>query len=448
MSLHKTLKNPLIIVILVSVALRIAAAMYMGNQVIALPGTADQVSYHTLAVRVKDGLGFSFGENWWPQTRAGEPTAHWSYLYVLLLAGFYKLFGVAPIVARLIQAVLVGIAQPLLAYLLGAELFGNRAGWAAAAMTALYGYFVYYSGTLMTEPFFLAAVLLALFLAVRVLKGWPGRSDQEWLVGLALGAALGVGVLLRQLLLLMVPIVLLWVWWATSWRSTRVVAASALVVVTMIVPFTVYNSTRFDDFVLLNTNAGYAFFWANHPIYGTKFVSILPESMGSYADLVPVELRDLDEAALDRALLKLGVGFVVDDPIRYFLLSISRIPAYFKFWPSPESGLLSNLVRVGSYGLALPFMVIGAVRALVQRRVAGGVQTRSGVGLLMIFALGYTALHLLSWALIRYRLPVDAIMLVFAGSAVVWLYDSISARLAGHRTEAGVPLDHASPGVG
>jgi fumarate reductase subunit D len=41
--------------------------------------------------------------------------------------------------------------------------------------------------------------------------------------------------------------------------------------------------------------------------------------------------------------------------------------------------------------------------------------------LLLLFVAVYTAIHLLSWALIRYRLPVDAVMLVFAGLALVEL---------------------------
>jgi len=39
--------------------------------------------------------------------------------------------------------------------------------------------------------------------------------------------------------------------------------------------------------------------------------------------------------------------------------------------------------------------------------------------ILYIFVAVYTAIHLLSWALIRYRLPVDAILLVFASAAIV-----------------------------
>ena len=38
-------------------------------------------------------------------------------------------------------------------------------------------------------------------------------------------------------------------------------------------------------------------------------------------------------------------------------------------------------------------------------------------GLLVLFMVVYSLIHLLSWALPRYRLPVDAVGLVFAGRA-------------------------------
>ena len=34
--------------------------------------------------------------------------------------------------------------------------------------------------------------------------------------------------------------------------------------------------------------------------------------------------------------------------------------------------------------------------------------------LLYLFIAVYTVIHLLSWALIRYRLPVDAVLIIFA----------------------------------
>ena len=39
-------------------------------------------------------------------------------------------------------------------------------------------------------------------------------------------------------------------------------------------------------------------------------------------------------------------------------------------------------------------------------------------GLLLLFAGFYTLLHLLTWAMARYRLPVDAVMLPWAGWAI------------------------------
>ena len=118
----------------------------------------------------------------------------------------------------------------------------------------------------------------------------------------------------------------------------------------MILPVTAYNYSRFKRFVLLNTNAGYAFFLANHPFYGTHFIPA--REMEDYQALVPIELQSLDEAALDQALLKLGIGFVKDDPVRYLLLSLDRIPEYFRFWPSADSMVNpSNLeaVRDGEF---------------------------------------------------------------------------------------------------
>jgi hypothetical protein len=196
------------------------------------------------------------------------------------------------------------------------------------------------------------------------------------------------------------------------------------VILSLILPFTFYNYARFERFVLLNTNAGFAFYWANHPIYGTHFEPILPYKWGTYQDLIPRELLKLDEAALDQELFRLGIRFVLDDPVRYLLLSLSRIPPYFMFWPSGDSGTISNLTRVFSFGLALPFMLYGLVIAFPRRR---GDRIAQPVMLFYLFAGIYTLIHILTWALIRYRLPVDAVLVVFSGLALVDLAGRVPA---------------------
>ncbi len=233
--------------------------------------------------------------------------------------------------------------------------------------------------------------------------------------------------LLRQLFLLFVPFILLWlvivmVRDTGSLRSiVKPVVISLLMLGGAIAPATAYNSSRFDSFVLLNTNAGYAFYLANHPIYGAEFIPA-SEMGGRYADLIPDELRNMDEASLDSALLKRGLQFVLADPIRYLRLSWSRIPIYFEFLPDPRSSTISNLARIGSFGLFLPFMLIGIFRTLMKQRTYKRSWSlalpRSSLALVFLFLFFYVAIHLLSWVQVRYRLPVDAVLVMFAAVGV------------------------------
>ncbi len=408
-------------IIIVSVVLRALAALYLGNEVEILPGTHDQISYHTLSLRLISGNGLTFEEDWWPATKAGSPTAHWSYLYLGYLSAIYKLFGANPLAARLIQGILVGILQPFLAYLIGRRVFNHIVGLASAAVTAIYGYFIYYAASLMTEAFYIVAIMVSLYLAI-LLTDRMLTSERKYKFGQMLkwgtliGVILVIVVLLRQLFLLFIPFLFIWIWWRAGKKATSTLLVSGVVLFILIIPFTIFNYTRFNRFVLLNTNAGFAFFWGNHPIYGTHFESILPSEMGSYQELIPEELKNLNEAELDQELLKRGVQFVIDDPVRYVLLSISRIPPYFNFWPSRESSLVSNIVRVGSFGIMLPFMLYGLVLAYLRRKKP---LSKQPLGLLFLYIVIYAAIHLLTWTLIRYRLPIDAILVIFAGYSFI-----------------------------
>jgi hypothetical protein len=187
----------------------------------------------------------------------------------------------------------------------------------------------------------------------------------------------------------------------------------------MIVPWTIRNYVCFNRFVLLNTNAGYAFFWGNHPIHGRNFVSILPAEGPSYQDLIPPTWQRLDEAALEKKLLSQGLKFIIDEPIRFGFLCFGRALEYFKFWPSKESSLISNLARVFSFGIFFPFMILGIWRDYSRNSQPHPWRYIQSPGfVLLLFSICHSAVYFLSWGLIRYRLPVDAVLIVFAGSGI------------------------------
>ncbi|WP_420643999.1 hypothetical protein [Candidatus Leptofilum sp.] len=449
--MNELLKNPkrlLMGILVISVLLRVfTGIVFYGNEIQALPGTFDEVSYHNLALRVLDGHGFSFGERWWPGTAANEPTAHWSYLYTGYLIAVYAIFGANPLLARILQAIIVGIVMPWLLYRLSFRMFApaargdgmfryrpemaraQRIALLAAAIGAIYIYFFYYTAALITEGFYISGILWVFDTAVSISQS-SQVTTKQWAT---LGLALGLTILLRQLFLLVMPFVLLWLWWAKRPSLTSFILPVAMVVL-MIVPWTIRNYRAFDQIVPLNTNSGFAFFWGNHPRYGTQFIPILPS--GEYYRMIPEELQaqGLNEAEMDSALLSEALTIITAEPGRYVLLSLSRIPTYFMFWPSGDSSTVSNLSRVGSFGLFLPFMVYGLFLTLRQSFSSWRERLASPFTLLYLFMLAYTGIHVLTWTLIRYRIPVDVILVIFAGYGLLDLTERVLTR----RGAAGV----------
>ena len=421
-------------ILVVSVALRVAVALYLGDVVDAPPLLTDQRSYHALGTRLTGGHGFSFDRPWYPFTPAETPTAHWSFLYSLYVAAVYAFLGVHPLAVRLLGAVLGGVLLPFVLYSWSRRLFPEREEVAlvAAGCAAVYAYFVLYAATLMTETFYIVAVMWSLERAAALAEAPSlGRAG-------LLGLSLGMATLLRQSILPWVVVLFAWLLWV-GWRSGRIrraaggLLAASLVVMALVLPFTIRNLVVYDEFLLLNSNAGYAMYSAQHPVHGTSFQEFT-------AAPLPEGLSWMNEAQLDRELMRQGLSFVLDDPGRYVLLSLSRVRDYFEFWPSPDTTLLHNLGRVGSFGLFLPLMLYGLWLA-VQRaglrasRQAWAQFATTPLALALLFVGLYSLLHILTWAMPRYRLPADAVALPFAALGLVHLVE-LGRRLF-HRASAG-----------
>ncbi len=416
-----------------SVLLRLAVAVYLGNEVNAPALLTDQQSYHSLGARLIAGYGFSFDQGWYPFTPANTPTAHWSFLYSLFVAGVYALLGVHPLAVRLVQAVLGGLLLPWMAYRLAKALFrpplrepreSEPLALLAALFTALYPYFILYSATLMTETFYTVATLWSLERSLVLTDQIRARPTARPLRSSAvpLGLSLGIGTVLRQSLLPWVPVLFLYLLWV-GWRAGRLRATvqglgvAGLILVACILPWTIRNYLVYDDFLLLNSNTGYAMYSAQHPLHGTNFREF-------EAAPLPEGCWGRPEPELDRLLMRQGIQFILDDPGRYLLLSLSRGRAFFEFWPTADTTLLHNVGRTASFGLVLPFLIYGLVLAIRDP------EFRDRNLLLFLFSSFYTFLHMLTWAMVRYRLPIDAALMPLVAWAVRDLAHRVRAAAA------------------
>ena len=351
-------------------------------------------------------------QNWYPFTPANTPTAHWSFIYPLFLAGIYAVAGYHPLAARLLQGAVGGALICLLVYLIGRRVADEATGLIGAALAAVYGYFIYYSVALMTETFFIVLVLLALYLSIEL------KENPTLIRWVGLGFSMGLAALLRQTVLLFAPFLLFWLLMELRARAVRwwYFALPVVIMALLISPWTIRNYLVYRGFLLLNSNAGYALYASNNPNMGTDWSNelvVVP---------VPEDLDGKNEVELDRALTQRGLEFILADPRRSVLLDLNKAVEYFRFWPSSDSSLFSNLNRVLSFGLYLPFMLLGLFLSVSRWR---------NFVPLYLFMVIHTAIHLLSWPAPRYRLPVDAILMVFAGLALTELAKQLRIRRRG-----------------
>ncbi len=448
--------RPLIFILLIAISLRVGAACYLGD---ATPPGKDETSYSLLAARLASGYGYSFAEGHYPFTPPNTPTAHWSFLYTALVAALYAIIGAHPLTVRLVQAILTGLLMPWLTWRLAQRmpspahhkphstgdalpspnlhspisqspisqslhLFISHPPLLAALLSALYAYFILYGAMVQTEGLFLLAVLWSLERALALQERLREKEIERFrfvCAAVTLGVSMAVATLLRQSILPWVGVMLLWLLAAdvTMQRRVRRRTLTALAVATMmllaaILPFTLRNYRVYGELLLLNSNAGYAMYSAQHPLHGVNFDAYAAAPLPT--DIIP---PPANEAQWDRALMARGIQFVLNDPVRYLQLSTSRMVDYFEFWPKESSSALFNVGRMASFTLLLPLMLYGVwVAARSEGRSARGegriARLFSPVALLLLFALFYSLLHILTWAMPRYRLPVDAVLLIFA----------------------------------
>jgi 4-amino-4-deoxy-L-arabinose transferase-like glycosyltransferase len=279
----------------------------------------------------------------------------------------------------------------------------------AAAITAGYAYFVYYSATLMTEGLYLVAIAASLSLTL----GLAARpSLRRWL---AWSVAVTMTSLLRQVFMPMAGLLFLYVLWhARRQVKVRHVVLAGALAAALILPWTVRNYLAFDRFLLLNSQAGQVLWNANHPSLGTDF-----DAAAMFA--IPPDLKGANEVDLSNELMRRGLREIAANPGRFLWLSLDRLSIFFIFYPMRQSAPFSNVARTASFGVCLPFILAGLLLSLREWR---------RWTLLYLFIAAYTFIHVISWVQIRYRMPVDVALVPFAALSMVTLFHWLRAHLS------------------
>lgn len=326
-------------------------------------------------------------------------------LYGLFLAGIYGMFGHAPAIARIAQAIL-GTLTCWIIYLIGCKMGRGdaRVGLMAAGLFAIYPLFAFFPAVLMAETLLVFSTTASFACYLRFSQqSTPMRA-------MAFGAAVGVSALCKPVLLpWLLPVLAAWAWRAHLSRTQRAARIAVIIgsVIAVIAPWTVRNYALSGEIVPISANLGINLLVGAHP-QGRGYYDNQIDYLARYR-----ALADTSHAAVaDRKVAGIVLGWIADDPLPYLRSSIDKL---FHFWCPwvPGESPLRNAVAALSCG---PVLVLGLVGAYCQRR------TPEGMGIVLL-AICMSALHMVFFAHTRFRLPIDAILCAPAAWVLVQRVD-------------------------
>jgi 4-amino-4-deoxy-L-arabinose transferase-like glycosyltransferase len=412
----------------VGLALLVAASLVWGTAYTLVTKGDDDVFvdegdafyYSMTAAAAARGLGFV-------EPFTGAPAAeHAPLTTAVLVPSSWLVDDVTVPLAQRLTIVVLGALGVGAVGLAGREVGGDAVGLAAAA-TALVNPNLWINHALvMSEtPFVLLFALLLLF-AFRLARA-PSVAVAAVTGGLCGLLALTRAEAVGYLAVMVVPVVL--TRHGLTWgRRAGAAAAACLSFLVVLTPWMVWVNAQFEEPVLISTNGGLTLAGANcQPTYYTDEVGLW-----SIDCALALTSTDRDASENSRVLQDAARDYVADNLDRVPLVVLAREGRMLGVW-NPDQ-VVGNGVNEGRprgvswaalivFWVLLPVSVLGAVE--LRRRRVTLIPVLATVGLTVVS----TALF---WGIPRLRVPVDVVMCVLVGVAVVaW---------SGRRESAGAPV--------
>ena len=353
----------------------------------------------------------------------GPPDFVHAPLYAYMLGALRVIGGDGVWWPRILQAAADALSCVLLLLILH-RLSNLRVAILGAALLALYPPAIFFAGLIQKTSLTLLLSTLLLWLALRAAAR---PSLTQWL---AAGVVLGLLILNQQFALVLVPLLLLWVWWsatATSLaRRVTWLGVSTRGLVLTLYPWVLRNRVVLGDWVLTTPNLGQNFAMGNHP---SATGTYLPQKRGrasaerEQAEWVqaaqhavghPLSAREVSDYYLSSAL-----QWIRANPAAWLRLTAKKLLMTWNAYELPDtedyylyqesSPLLRGLDRAWHFGALAPLAAAGIVLTWSNRRRLWFLY-----GWLLLTTLAVAAFVVFA----RYRVALAPALLIFAALGV------------------------------
>lgn len=352
------------------------------------------------------------------------------------VGGLIWVFGDHQPWIRLLMS-LVGVAVVVMLGLFGRRIAGPRVGLLAAGIGAVYTGLWVSDGLVMAESMAALVVIVIMWLAYNYLER-PRASTLVWL-----SVTIGIMVLNRAEYLFSLPFLVLPIVWVVGRGRglvKRILPAvlSGLIVLAVIAPWTIYNSTRFEHLVLVSNNGDTA-------LRGVSCDESYPG--GALAGLWGLTCAVYDPKELDESVVGQGLR---RDALEYIKNHLSAYPEAVLLREGRAWNLYLpfNTARYNE-GEGRPFgiSVVGILEfyVLVALAVFGWFELKrrriSRIPLASQFVIAAVAIAGFG-GMVRFRVPADVALVVLAAVAIDGLF---RRRGLGGRGADGEPGARSAP---
>ena len=367
-------------------------------------------------------------------------------LYPLFLAACYKLGGSWGTELALLIQHLLGIGTGLTVALLGARLFRHRlSGLAGGVLFLLAPVPLCFEGELLIEPTYTFLIGLALLLHLQAARKLTWKGGVLWLLcgGLIVLTAQARANIL--VFMAVYPLFAGWRWWHTRSPAALLPLLGLVGGLAMAIPWGVVNMRQSDQFHLMPGASGVNLYLGNkHTADG-----MVPEQErritygDRYEDSVEIWAReeyqtamraqgrppDTDPMAISRYWTHRALAEIKSAPATWLRLVAKK--CWLTLWnvevPNNKSFAFLQTESVWLRLLPVRWVVL-LMLAPVGIWAAARRGNRTGLFILVTFAILYSAANVLFFICDRYRYPVWPVMAVFAGGALFACLESIRHR--------------------
>ena len=387
----------------------------------------------SIAAAIAQGRGFSSPLR---MIQTG-PTAWFTPVYPYLLAGVFKIFGVysysSNIVIRCIDnAFSAFTCWPI--YAIGAKAFGRKYGAAAAWIWVVFPTSLFFS-TVWVWDTALSTLILTLIIAA-TLEMRDSESLRSWV---GYGALWAAGAMVNASVLSVLPPLALWAIWPLRRQlmpAGKLLAASSLIFIVGITPWTIRNYVVFHKFIPFRSNFALELWLGNNPGVPDSWTPWLhpnddPSEAAKYARMteIPYMQEKQQEAVL----------FMRTHPVETMGFIFRRFSDNWIAMWDPPADIWSRVdltTKLGILGNCV-FPLLSLLGVLLAYRQRNEIAVPFAA-VMLFFPLVFYLTHTSS----RYRHPMDPVMLVLAVYALAYPVIYWRKRLSG--LGARLPVSHTT----